>query len=95
MILGGVNIGPIFEIDPFRMGHNLPQNWSKILEICDFWALVSEKLKTDYFVHGTDWKKGPQKKVRDQLIKKVKIWGGRVIEIPYTKNISSSKLKKV
>ena len=56
---------------------------------------IAEKLKTDYFVHGTDWKKGPQKKVREQLIKKVKIWGGRVIEFPYTKNISSNKIKKI
>ena len=56
---------------------------------------IAEKLKIDYFIHGTDWKKGPQRNVRDQLIKKVKIWGGRVIEIPYTKNISSTKIKKL
>ena len=56
---------------------------------------IAEKLKTDYFIHGTDWNKGPQKIVRDQLIKKVKIWGGRVIEVPYTKNISSNKIKKI
>ena len=56
---------------------------------------IAETLKTDYFIHGSDWKKGPQKIVRDQLIKKVKTWGGRVIEVPYTKNISSSKIKKI
>ena len=56
---------------------------------------IAEKLKIDYFIHGTDWKKGSQRNVRDQLLKKVKIWGGRVIEIPYTKNISSTKIKKL
>ena len=56
---------------------------------------VAEKIKANYFVHGTDWKKGPQKKTRELMIKKIKNWRGQVIEIPYTKNISSSGIKKI
>ena len=54
---------------------------------------LAELLKIDYFIHGTDWKRGPQSSVRNKLIQKVKDWKGKVIEIPYTKNISSTKIK--
>ena len=50
------------------------------------------KLKPQYVVHGDDWKEGPQKKTRELVIKVLKKWGGELIEIPYTKNISSSKI---
>tara|TARA_B100001250_G_C19548452_1_gene677912 strand:+ start:302 stop:766 length:465 start_codon:yes stop_codon:yes gene_type:complete len=54
---------------------------------------LAELLKIDYFIHGTDWKRGPQSSVRNKLIKKVKDWKGKVIEIQYTKNISSTKIR--
>ena len=58
-------------------------------------AEIADKLKINFFVHGYDWKKGPQKKSRENLIKVMKKWGGKVIEIPYSKNISSTKIKKI
>ena len=51
-----------------------------------------EKIKPDYVVHGDDWKVGIQKQVRQQVIDKLSEWGGEVIDIPYTKDISSTKL---
>ena len=51
-----------------------------------------EKIKPDFVVHGDDWKTGAQKQIRNQVIKKLKKWGGEVIDIPYTKDISSTKL---
>jgi len=51
-----------------------------------------EKIKPDFVVHGDDWKTGVQKQIRNQVIKKLKKWGGEVIDIPYTKDISSTKL---
>ena len=56
---------------------------------------IAEKLKVDFFVHGSDWKKGPQRKERQKLINSIKKWRGKVIDIPYTKSISSSKIKKL
>ena len=50
-------------------------------------------LKPDYVVHGDDWKSGIQKKTRKQVIKILKKWSGKLIEIKYTKNISSTKIK--
>lgn len=52
------------------------------------------KIKPDFVVHGDDWKSGIQKKTRDLVIKTLKKWSGKLIEPSYTKNISSSLIKK-
>jgi phosphoenolpyruvate phosphomutase len=49
-------------------------------------------LKPDYVVHGDDWKTGPQKKIRNKVIKILKEWDGQLVEVPYTKEISTSKI---
>jgi len=51
-----------------------------------------EKLKPDYVVHGDDWKEGVQKQVRKGVINKLNEWGGKVVDVPYTKGVSSTKL---
>ena len=51
-------------------------------------------IKPDYVVHGDDWKSGIQKKTRDRVIKILKKWSGKLIEPRYTKNISSTLIKK-
>ena len=51
-----------------------------------------EKLKPDFVIHGDDWKNGVQKKTRADVIKTLKKWNGKLIEIPYTKGISSTQL---
>ena len=51
-------------------------------------------IKPNYVVHGDDWKKGVQKKTRERVIKALKKWSGKLIEPKYTKNISSTLIKK-
>ena len=51
-------------------------------------------LKPDFVVHGDDWKSGFQKKIRNKVIKQLKKWNGRLIEVPYTKNIPFSENRK-
>ena len=53
-----------------------------------------EKVRPDYVVHGDDWKSGVQAKTRQQVIDKLAEWGGVVIDVPYTKGISSSMLNE-
>ena len=48
-------------------------------------------MKPDYVLHGDDWTQGIQK-IRDDVVKTLKEWDGEVIDIPYTKGISSTKL---
>jgi len=50
------------------------------------------KLKPDYVVHGDDWKTGIQRAVRQKIIDNLSTWGGKLVEVPYTKGISSTKL---
>jgi phosphoenolpyruvate mutase len=53
-----------------------------------------EKIRPDYVVHGDDWRKGVQQKIREKVIKVLKKWGGKLIEPQYTKDISSTLIKK-
>ena len=50
------------------------------------------KYKPNYVVHGDDWKEGIQCNVRTQVQTELLKWGGKLIEIPYTKGISSTSL---
>ena len=49
-------------------------------------------LKPDYVVHGDDWKSGVQSGTRQGVIDALSFWGGELIEVPYTKGISSTSL---
>tara|TARA_B100001123_G_scaffold414049_1_gene513053 strand:+ start:485 stop:1792 length:1308 start_codon:yes stop_codon:yes gene_type:complete len=51
-----------------------------------------KKLKPDFFIHGDDWKRGYMGNIRKNVLKALKSYGGKLIEIPYTKDISSSAL---
>lgn len=53
------------------------------------------KIKPDYVLHGDDWKTGVQAQTRQRIIDVMSEWGGKVIDIPYTEGISSTKLNKV
>ena len=50
-------------------------------------------IKPDIVVHGDDWKHGVQKQTRNDVIKTLKRWSGKLIEPKYTKNISSTLIK--
>ncbi len=53
-----------------------------------------ERIKPDYVVHGDDWKENEQKEYREKVIEKLKEWNGQLVEVPYTKGISISKLEE-
>lgn len=53
-----------------------------------------KKYKPDYVIHGDDWRTGFQREMRKRVIQALKEWGGSIIEINYTKGISSTKLNQ-
>ena len=63
---------------------NRSQNQSKNLLLNNL-----KKIKPNYVVHGDDWKKNIQSSVRAKLLLVMNKWKGKVLDIPYTKNISS------
>ncbi len=58
------------------------------------WSYVPnlKKIKPDFIIHGDDWKTGSLSKIREEVIEAIKEWNGKIIEIPYTQGINSSKL---
>jgi phosphoenolpyruvate phosphomutase len=54
-----------------------------------------KKIKPDYLIHGDDWKTGIQKEMRKKVIKIMSSWNGKVIEVPYSKNISKQTVKNI
>jgi phosphoenolpyruvate mutase len=53
-----------------------------------------EKIKPDYVVHGDDWKTGVQQKTRQRVIDALATWGGQLVEVPYTKGVSSTQIQR-
>jgi phosphoenolpyruvate phosphomutase len=51
-------------------------------------------LKPKYVVHGDDWQSGVQRTTRQRVIDALKEWGGELVEVPYTPNVSSTGLIK-
>ena len=41
-------------------------------------------IKPEFVIHGDDWRQGIQKTVREKVIKLLKKWNGKLIEVPYT-----------
>lgn len=52
------------------------------------------KLKPNYMIHGDDWKIGHERTLRANTIKALKKCKAKLIEVPYTKGISSAALTK-
>lgn len=53
-----------------------------------------KSLKPDFVVHGDDWKTGVQKQTRERVIEALKEWGGELVEVEYTKGVSSTQLNQ-
>ena len=45
-------------------------------------------------IHGNDWLVGPMSNVRRNVIKELKKYGGKLIEVPYTKKQLEKLMKQ-
>ena len=81
----------------YKERYNIVKNLKNVSNIIkqDTWdySEILNKLKPKYFVHGDDWKKGIQRNTRKKVISILKKNKGKLIEVPYTKNISSASIK--
>ncbi len=55
-------------------------------------SITIKLLKPDFIVHGDDWQEGSQSRIRENCIKVLNSYGGKLIEIPYTTDISAIQL---
>lgn len=53
---------------------------------------VIHDLKPDYVIHGENWKHGPMKRIRNNVIALLSTYGGELLEIPYTDNKRVQKI---
>ena len=51
-------------------------------------------LKPDFMVHGDDWLEGTMSRVRENCIEVLGQYGGQLIEVAYTRGVSSTRLAK-
>jgi phosphoenolpyruvate phosphomutase len=80
----------------FDQRKTIIQNISGVSEVIaqDDWddSVIIEKIKPEYVIHGDDWLSGPQLRLRDNVIKTLNKYNGKLIELPYTKGISSEAI---
>lgn len=50
-------------------------------------------LRPDYVVHGDDWKIGQLAPVRAKVLDTLAVWGGELVEFPYTHDLYSPQLE--
>ena len=48
--------------------------------------------RPDFVVHGDDWLVGVQSSVRSKVVDVLAEWGGKVVDVPYTEGVSSTRL---
>ena len=54
-----------------------------------------KKYKPDFVLHGDDWKEGVQSQIRQNVIDTLSEWGGELIEIPYTEDVSVDQINNI
>ena len=82
----------------YEQRKNVIENIKGVSEVIpqEDWSYVPnlKKLKPNYIIHGDDWKDNYLKEIREETIEYMKSIGSEVIEIPYTKGITSSDIFK-
>jgi phosphoenolpyruvate phosphomutase len=80
----------------FEQRKQIIENFQGVYKVIpqDEWdySVNLKKIKPDYMIHGDDWISGPQLNLRKNAIKVLKSFGGKLIEVPYTKGVSSTAL---
>ena len=53
---------------------------------------ILQEIKPDYVIHGDNWCSGPERAIRENVIKNLEKLGGSLIEVPYTYNVNVKKI---
>jgi phosphoenolpyruvate mutase len=58
------------------------------------YSINIKALRPDYMIHGDDWQEGSMSHIRDKCMEVLNSYGGNLIEIPYTTDVSASLLSR-
>lgn len=56
---------------------------------------VLSLIRPDYVIHGDNWRTGPESEIRARLLRSLEALGGRLIEVPYTRNERVSRADRL
>lgn len=55
---------------------------------------VLQQIRPDFVIHGDNWRQGPERAIRDNVVENLRRYGGKLIEVPYTYNEQVLKTDK-
>jgi len=86
-----------FPLLPFEERRTLFENIRGVFRVVEQKTLSYkdnlEKLKPTFVVHGDDWQEGFQKPIRDEVVSILALYGGRIMEYPYSNNAAHKVLE--
>ncbi len=56
---------------------------------------IIETLRPDYVIHGDNWLEGPESVIRENVLHNLAMYGGELVEVPYTWNDSVKKIEEM
>ncbi len=65
-----------------------------IIQDSIYYDHVIAELHPDYIIHGDNWREGPEKIIRNNVLDLCQKYGGQLIEIPYTYNTNVQKVDR-
>lgn len=106
--LGSVTVGVLCDSEMIRynrfpvlsteerveMVKNLPGVKSVVVQNSMLYDEVINQIHPDYIVHGDNWNTGPLQLIRDNIVGLLKVHGGELIEVPYTRNEAVAKIDR-
>lgn len=86
-----------FPLLPFEERKTLFENITGVYRVVEQKTLSYkdnlEALKPTFVVHGDDWQEGFQKPIRDEVVSLLALYGGQIIEYPYSNNAAHKLLE--
>ena len=89
------NLFPIKSLEErMEMISKIPNVKRVIVQKSIMYDDIFEQERPDIVVHGDDWRKEPQKVIRENVLENIEKYGGELVEIPYTYNDRVAKIDR-
>lgn len=70
----------------FRMMQAIPGVSKVVVQEEILYDKIIAEIRPDYVIHGDNWREGPERAVRENVLSLLKEYGGELIEVAYTYN---------
>lgn len=69
-----------------RIVKEIPEVCNVVIQDDVMYDDIIKELRPDYVIHGDNWLEGPMKAIRDDVERNLSVYGGEIIDVPYTYN---------